>query len=165
MHTLKQHTWSAKTQEGMVFAKQTAQRMLSGETMQQALELPESMLMNFYIYSQELLLENRFEDAEAVLFVISLLCPDRPMVWIGIGSARQSLHQYESARQAYEYASLMDVTLLEPYYLAALCSVSLQDTEAARGYIKALKEHGKPRKEDAHFSLLANRLLQELNNG
>ena len=82
-----------------------------------------------------------------------------------MGTINEPIRDF-TAEQAQEYLNKSKLAKQMGRFFGPFKGMSVEAaTEAARGYIKALKEHGKPRKEDAHFSLLANRLLQELNNG
>lgn len=159
------HTWSTPTKEAKGLAKLLTERLLKGDSLQQAMQIPDETLQAFYDYSQDLFVEGRFEDSDAVLFVISLLAPDRPAIWISQGLAQEKLHQYSAAQMLFEHASILDPTLAEPYYFAAVCALAQNDKEAAKSYLASLQEFGDKRKEDAHIVGLAKSLAKELSHG
>lgn len=159
------HTWSIPTKEAKSLAKLLTERLLKGDSLQQAMQIPDETLQAFYDYSQDLFVEGRFEDADAVLFVISLLAPDRPAVWISQGLAQEKLQQYKAARMLFEHASILDPALAEPYYFAAVCARAQNDIEAAKNYLAGLLKLGNTRKEDAHIVSLAKSLAKELSHG
>ena len=130
------------------------------------LEIPHEKLVQFYDYAQELMAFSRYNDAEAVLFVLSLLAPDRPHIWISLGIARGKIEEdSELALLAFDQAILLAPNLVEPYYYAASLAYLKNDKERSLKYLSELLEKGIPQKEDAHLWAAAKLLMEELSHG
>lgn len=165
MKTLKQHHWSASSKEQEKIAQQLTKKVMSGATFSEALGLPDEKLKDFYEFSQELFAAGRYEDACAVLFVISLLSPNRPAVWVSLGLARENLEELEQALAAYEHAIQLAPGYIESYYFAARCALNRGGKDAAIAYLQQMEEKGMPSDDDAPILELAKRLKEEITHG
>ncbi len=165
MKKLQDHHWIGPDKKSDAAAKELAEKVIAKGSIQEALELPEASVEQFYGYAQELLLEGRFEDAGAVLFILTLLCPDRPSVWISYGMSKHHREEYDMALSAYEHASILAPDLVAPYLFAAQCAVRLQKKGVALMYLKQMEELGKPRAEDKDTLELAKHLKEAILHG
>jgi tetratricopeptide (TPR) repeat protein len=165
MKKLEEHHWVGSNKKSAAAEKELAEKVLSKGSFQEALGLPEASIEQFYDYAEDLLLEERFEDAAAVLFVLTLLCPDRPSVWISYGINKHHSEEYEMALSAYEHASILAPELVEPYVYAAQCAVRLEKKEVALKYLKQMEEFSKPFEKDKEILDLAKRLKEVLTHG
>ncbi len=126
------------------------------------LSVSDEKLIQFYDYAQqELMATGRYEDAEAVLFVLSLIAPDRPHIWISLGVARAKTEEIELAYLAFDYAILLDPTLIEPYYYAGFLAYTLQDKKRAYDYLRHLEEM----KLSKNMQNATRRMLEEVSHG
>lgn len=155
---MKPHTWSCLGQEELASARTFAKKVLTGVSVQEALNLSDECAEKIYLYAQELLIEGKFEDAGAVLFVLTLICSDRPGVWISYGISLQNRGEYERAKAAYDRASLIMPELMEPYIYAAQCAACLHNFIEAKNYLNQLKSLVPKTIEDEKACVLAEKL-------
>jgi tetratricopeptide (TPR) repeat protein len=165
MKKLKEHQWVGPDKEAAAASRKLAERVIAGESLQQVLEIPEATAEQFYDYAQELLTAGRYEDSAAVLFVISMICPERPGVWLSYGICQHHLKNFATAKKVYEHTSTLDPELIQPYVFAAQCAIGLNDKEAAINFLNQMDAHGKPTKEEKEIVALAKRLKKELSHG
>ncbi len=136
------------------------QSLLEKGSLQEGLAAPEKRMMQFYEYAQELFAFCRYQDAEAVLFVLTLLAPDRPALWVSLGLARQQLGLYDMAQIAFDHASTLAPTYVEPYFYALILAHQLHQDAAVKAYYEKLTTVAVARKEDAYLLEEAKKLME-----
>lgn len=83
--------------------------------------------------------------------------------WLGLGSCRQMLEQYDDAIEAYTFAMFLDCDDPRPPFHAAECHLALGNREAAISGLTAAMEWAGDRPEHAALCARANNLMAVLN--
>jgi type III secretion system low calcium response chaperone LcrH/SycD len=107
---------------------------------QDALNISEEVLEEYYKAAYRLIEEKRWEDASDAFLFLTFINPNIYNFWIGLGISMQSQGAYDRALPAYAMAQQIDPEIPISYANAFQCCVALKEKECAENLWKAAIE-------------------------
>lgn len=98
---------------------------------QEILCLSDICMANLYKTASHLFEMNHFQQSADAFLFLATLNPHVYEYWLGFGMSMQLSSEYEIAIDAYELASLTDLTSPVPYFYLAKCLFAIHDRNSA----------------------------------
>ncbi len=102
-----------------------------GKTIQEFFGFSNETTVEFYGAAQTILEQKRFADAIKAFSFLTILNPNIPDFWTGLGMAQQNMNDHEAAVFSYSMAYTIEGDVIGPYMLAAQCFLEIRDHERA----------------------------------
>lgn len=128
---LSEFKLSKKAKTKLKNKKLLKKELAQGKSAQEIMGFSDEVMAKFYAAAYRLFEHKKYVDAaDAFLFLVTLN-PYRHDYWLGLGMATQMCHDFESAIDAYEMASICDIVNPVPYLYLAKCLFAIHDRSSA----------------------------------
>jgi secretion system chaperone SscA len=104
----------------------------------------------------------RYDEAEKVFRLLSMLNHFEPKYWMGLGACREMQKKYDEALKAYSYLSILDMRDPVPPFHGGKCFLAMGKTEEAVAGFQAAAFNAQGKPEHAALLQQAEGMLQVL---
>lgn len=131
----------------------------NGRTYQDFTQLTPDSMEVIYLAAYNQYNAGRYEDAEKIFQLLSVLNHFEKKYWLGLGAAREMQKKYEEALKAYTYLGLQDLHApLAPFH-AAKCFIAIGKLDEAESALRAAHVNSKDKSEFIEIHQQAEGLL------
>ena len=127
--------------------KSVLEKMVQGEEIAEVLGLSHDGLAGMYHLGQRLLEYQHFDESVACFCLLSLLVPEQPIFWMGLGHSEYCSGRYTDASIAYTMASEIDEQNPAPHLSMAYCYRAMREDHLIPYCFELAKDSAKTAKE------------------
>lgn len=134
----------------------------NGRTFRDFTQLTPQSMEVFYMVAFNQYNGGRYDEAEKVFRLLSMLNHFEPKYWMGLAASREMQGKHEEALKAYSFLSILDLRNPVPAFHGAKCFLALGKTDEALSGFRAAIYNSKDKPEHAALLQQAEGMLAVL---